>query len=78
MIHAINNYHIEGVKTTLAFGKFVCEHDAFRSGHFDTHFVKKHYTPETLQSQAQDEAKLTALIAVKQYLKDQQLLRLPN
>ena len=40
MLHAIENYHIEGVQTTLPFGKFVCEHEAFVSGNFDTHFVK--------------------------------------
>jgi len=40
MIKAIDEYKIEGVQTTLPFGKFVFEHDAFRSGKFDTNFVK--------------------------------------
>jgi acetyl/propionyl-CoA carboxylase alpha subunit len=31
---------VEGVQTTLPFRKFVCEHEAFRSGNFDTHFEK--------------------------------------
>ncbi len=73
MIKAIDNYHIEGVETTLFFGKFVCEHEAFRSGSFDTHFVKKYYSPKALK-----EAKIAALIAVKQYLEDQKLLRVPS
>ncbi|WP_370480134.1 acetyl-CoA carboxylase biotin carboxylase subunit [Tamlana flava] len=77
MIEAINNYVVEGVETTLPFGKYVCEHEAFRSGNFDTHFVKNFYTPETLKSEIQNEAKIAALIAVKQYLTDQKLLRLP-
>ena len=42
MITAIENYQIEGIETTLPFGRFVCKHNAFRSGNFDTHFVKKH------------------------------------
>ena len=43
MIKAIANYHIEGISTTLPFGTFVMEHEAFRSGNFDTNFVKKYY-----------------------------------
>ena len=39
MIKAIDNYQVEGVATTLAFGKFVMQHEAFRSGEFDTGFV---------------------------------------
>jgi acetyl-CoA carboxylase biotin carboxylase subunit len=78
MRKAIDNYLVEGVQTTLPFGKFVCEHDAFTSGNFDTHFVKKYYSPEKLLEQHKEEAEIAALIALKQYLKDQQLLRLPN
>ncbi len=78
MIHAIDNYIVEGVQTTLPFGKFVCEHEAFRSGNFDTHFVKNYYSPEALKARFEKEAKIAALIAVKQYLKDQKIVRLPN
>lgn len=78
MIKAIEDYEVEGVSTTLPFGKFVFEHEAFRSGNFDTHFVKKYYSAEKLQEQTKEEAKLAALVALKQYLEDQQQLRLPN
>ncbi|MDO5971809.1 acetyl-CoA carboxylase biotin carboxylase subunit [Flavivirga aquimarina] len=77
MIKAIENYHVEGVQTTLPFGKYVCEHEAFRSGNFDTHFVKNYYSPEALKKQTEKEAKIAALIAVKQYIEDQKLLRIP-
>jgi pyruvate carboxylase subunit A len=77
MITAIQNYQIEGIKTTLPFGSFVCEHDAFRSGNFDTHFVEKYYSPEALKSKQNEEAKIAALIAVKQYIEDQKLVRIP-
>ena len=77
MIKAIDNYHVEGVKTTLPFGKYVCEHEAFRSGNFDTHFVKNYYSLEALKLETENEAKIAALIAVKQYIEDQKLLRLP-
>jgi len=78
MLHAIENYHVKGVQTTLPFGKFVCEHEAFVSGHFDTHFVKNYYSPEKLLEQHNEEAEIAALIALKHYLEDQQLLQLPN
>ncbi|MTE26023.1 acetyl-CoA carboxylase biotin carboxylase subunit [Winogradskyella ouciana] len=78
MIKAIDNYHIKGVETTLAFGRFVCEHEAFRSGNFDTHFVKKYYSPSLLEEQHKKEAEIAAKIALKRYLEDQKLLRLPN
>lgn len=45
-IKAINDYQISGVKTTLDFGKYVLQHDAFVSGDFDTNFVK-HYFSDT-------------------------------
>ncbi|MDT0650387.1 acetyl-CoA carboxylase biotin carboxylase subunit [Autumnicola edwardsiae] len=78
MIKAIDAYEIKGVMTTLPFGKFVFEHEAFRSGNFDTHFVKKYYSAEKLEAKIEEEAKLAGLIALKQYLKDQKLVRLPK
>jgi propionyl-CoA carboxylase alpha chain len=48
MITAIDNYDIIGVKTTLDFGRFAINHEAFRSGVFDTGFVNDHFTPEAL------------------------------
>lgn len=77
MIEAIQEYQVEGVSTTLPFGTFVCEHEAFRSGNFDTHFVKKYYDAEKLQSTIDNEAEIAAYIALKQYMEDQKVLRLP-
>ncbi|PWA10819.1 acetyl-CoA carboxylase biotin carboxylase subunit [Flavobacterium laiguense] len=77
MLKAIDGYKIEGVETTLPFGKFVFEHEAFRSGNFDTHFVKKYYSAEMLKNQIAKEAEIAALVALKQYLEDQKILRLP-
>lgn len=39
MIRAIDAYEVVGVETTLDFGRFAVNHEAFRSGQFDTHFV---------------------------------------
>jgi acetyl-CoA carboxylase biotin carboxylase subunit len=78
MIKAIANYKVEGISTTLPFGTFVMEHEAFRSGDFDTHFVKKYYDAEVLKAQAAKEAEIAALVALKKYLEDQKIVRLPN
>lgn len=78
MRQAIADYDVKGIATTLPFGTFVFNHEAFKSGNFDTHFVKKYYAPEALKQDAEHEAKLAALFAVKQYLEDQKQLRLPT
>lgn len=77
MLTAIENYKIEGVQTTLAFGKYVLEHEAFRTGNFNTHFVKEHYTIEEMKEKTEEEARIAAKVAVKQYLEDKKILRLP-
>lgn len=77
MLEAIRQYQVEGVETTLPFGTFVFEHEAFRSGNFDTHFVKNYYSPEALKQQQDIEAKIAATIALKQYLHDKDIIRLP-
>jgi propionyl-CoA carboxylase alpha chain len=78
MIEAIDHYEVEGVETTLSFGKFVCQHDAFRSGNFDTHFVKNYYTPEKLEQQYEEEARLASVVAIKTYLEERKLLQIPD
>lgn len=78
MIKAIDDYDVVGVSTTLPFGKFVCEHEAFRSGNFDTHFVKNYYDGEKMKLELNQEAKIAALLALKKYFQDQKIVRLPN
>jgi len=46
-IKAIDEYQISGLKTTLDFGKFVLKHEAFRSGNFDTNFIKHYFEDPT-------------------------------
>ncbi len=78
MLKAIEDYKVEGVSTTLPFGKFVFEHEAFVSGNFDTNFVKKYYSADIIKEHQAKEAEIAALIALKQYLTDQKIVRLPN
>jgi propionyl-CoA carboxylase alpha chain len=66
MIRAIRDYEIVGVETTLGFCEYVMGHEAFRSGNFDTHFVKNHFTPDVLRKQlTAEEAAVAALIGAE-------------
>ncbi|MES2798263.1 MAG: acetyl-CoA carboxylase biotin carboxylase subunit [Bacteroidota bacterium] len=72
MKQAIIDFKIEGVATTLPFGKFVMEHDSFINGLFDTHFVKKYFDPSKLLMNNSDSFKAAAILALKLYLKESQ------
>ena len=55
-IKAIDNYQISGLKTTLDFGKYVLKHPAFRSGDFDTNFIKHYFEdPRVMYDAMQEE-----------------------
>jgi len=62
ILRAIDEYEIDGPSTTLSFGTFAFRHEAFVSGNFDTHFVKKHFSPEKLEQGSEDEAKVAAML----------------
>jgi acetyl-CoA carboxylase biotin carboxylase subunit len=63
MERAIDDYAISGVETTLGFCRFVMGHEAFRSGKYDTHFVRDHFTPEKLEGKDPDASAVAAVVA---------------
>lgn len=65
-IKAIDNYQISGLKTTLDFGKFVLKHEAFRSGHFDTNFIKHYFEDPTVMYTAMEEEKEALMHGINQ------------
>jgi acetyl/propionyl-CoA carboxylase alpha subunit len=65
MTRAIDEYVITGVKTTLPFCKFVMQHEAFRTGNFDTHFVSNYYTSR--DEKPVDSPELLSWIAAKAF-----------
>lgn len=71
MKQAIKEYTIEGVSTTLPFGSFVFEEEAFVTGNFDTHFVKNFYTPEKIKATQQSNAAIAAMVALKYWMEQQ-------
>ena len=54
MIKAIDHYEISGLRTTLDFGKYVMKHPAFRSGDFDTNFIKHYFEDPKVMNDAQE------------------------
>ncbi len=61
---ALSEYDVAGVETTIPFCRFVMQHGAFRSGNFDTGFVKEHFTPEALRPDDADLERAAAIVAV--------------
>ena len=51
MLHGIHNYQISGIETTLSFGKYVMNHEAYIKGQFDTKFVDTYFTPDVLRNE---------------------------
>jgi len=62
MVRAIGEYRVSGIQTTLAFGKWAVCHQAFREGHFNTHFIEKYFEPACLTSSEEDSMKVAALL----------------
>ncbi len=66
MIRAIDDFKIIGIQTTLPFGKYVMQHEVFKSGNYSTAFVNDYFSPEKLSvSEASDEEIIAAIFAVK-------------
>jgi len=70
MIRAIDDYTITGIETTLPFGKFVMQHEAFRSGNFDTHFVNKYFNADSLKTENKEEEEIAMAIAAHLFDKE--------
>lgn len=73
---AIRDYEIQGVDTTLAFGKFAISHPDFVSGNFDTHFVEKYL--DDFREQQNKLNKTVAKFAAWLYHKQKRILSLPK
>jgi acetyl-CoA carboxylase biotin carboxylase subunit len=77
MKEAIAAYKVDGVSTTLPFGQFVMDHEAFVSGDFDTHFVQHYYTPEKLIQSQKESAEIAALLGLRLHLENRKKLSVP-
>ena len=68
MIRAIDEYRVTGIATTLGFGKFVMEHQAFIKGDFDTNFVDRHYYPENSNKKHTEKEESEIAAALSTYI----------
>jgi acetyl-CoA carboxylase biotin carboxylase subunit len=55
MTKAIAEYDIVGLETTLTFCKYAINHESFKSGNFDTHFVKNYFSDTSVLDQTDPE-----------------------
>jgi acetyl/propionyl-CoA carboxylase alpha subunit len=62
MKRAISEYQVTGPATTLPFGEFVMNHEAFVAGNYDTKFVEQHFAP-TVAELTEEEAMVAAVVA---------------
>jgi acetyl-CoA carboxylase, biotin carboxylase subunit len=60
-LRALRDYEITGVETTINFCRFAVNHEAFRSGNFDTNFVNRYFKPEMLQSESNADSESIAV-----------------
>lgn len=62
MIRALDEYEISGMRTTIPFCKYTLQHDTFKKGVYDTHFVQDHFKAENLTEHI--DLKIAALASV--------------
>lgn len=78
LCRAIDEYYIQGIQTTLSFGKWAVRTEPFRSGNFDTGFINKYYKPEYLLADDAVAEEVAALLAASIWEKDKVQVRSVN
>lgn len=62
MDRAIDEYQINGIQTTLPFGKWAIRAEAFSKGQYDTKFIEKYFKPEYLVRKDDAAERIAALL----------------
>lgn len=70
MLRALDEYEISGVRTTIPFCSYTLNHEKFREGKYDTHFVPNYFTPEKISDFT--DIKLAAIVSSVLRLRNQQ------
>jgi len=79
MMRAIEEFEITGVETTLAFCKFVMQHERFAEGRFNTLFIEESFSPEMLEPEfTEEEKKLVAALGVFMFERSKTAHIIPN
>ncbi len=64
---AISKFRIDGIPTTLTFGGFAINHQAFKDGSFDTNFIRDYYEEAHLLDWKEEELKVAGIAATYFY-----------
>lgn len=75
LLRTIEEYQVKGIRTTLPFGHWALQHPAFIEGKFDTNFIGKYFTPQSLLSEDPRVDKLAAILAAQVWQQEQLALR---
>jgi acetyl/propionyl-CoA carboxylase alpha subunit len=78
MKFAIDHYQIQGVTTTLPFGRYVMDHPSFVDGSYDTQFVNHYFDAETLKEHEKEDMQVAAVAGLKLLLKEWDKVKLPQ
>lgn len=78
MKEVIDAFELEGVASTLPFGRFVMAHQAFTNGKFDTHFVQHYFQAEDIRKDQQEEAEVAAQLAAQLLAEARKRLKVPK
>jgi acetyl-CoA carboxylase biotin carboxylase subunit len=65
LIRAIDEYRVTGIRTTLPFGKWALQQAPFIEGKFDTNFIAKYFTPQSLENKDETIARAAAILAAQ-------------
>jgi acetyl-CoA carboxylase biotin carboxylase subunit len=71
LLRAISEYQVKGIRTTLPFGSWALQQPAFINGAFDTNFIGKYFTAESLEHADPEAAKAAAILAVQVWQEEQ-------
>lgn len=63
LCRAIDEYYIQGIQTTLGFGKWAVQTEPFRTGNFDTKFIEKYFKPEYMLEENPEAEEVAALLS---------------
>ena len=63
LCRAVDEYYIQGIQTTLSFGKWAVRTEPFRTGNFDTKFIEKYFKPELLLAHDPETEEVAALLS---------------
>ncbi len=63
LCRAVDEYYIQGIATTLPFGKWAVRTEPFMSGKFDTKFIENYFKPEYLLSDDAESREVAALLS---------------